>query len=80
MGEVTAMIEAETHDGVALFKKCEVHAQIRVGTRVRLHIGVLGAEELLDAVACDVFDLVDDLVAAVVALAGIALGVLVGEN
>jgi hypothetical protein len=47
---------------------------------VRLHVGVLGAEERLDPVAGEVLDVVDDLVAAVVALAGIALGVLVGEH
>ena len=46
---------------------------------VRLDVGVLGAEERLGAVAGEVLDLVDDLAAAVVPLAGHALGVLVVE-
>ena len=53
-----------------------------VGLRagVRLHVGVLGAEELLGAVARQVLHDVGELAAAVVALAGIAFGVLVGED
>jgi hypothetical protein len=47
---------------------------------VRLHVRVLGAEELLRAVDRELLDLVDDLAAAVVALAGIALGVLVRRH
>jgi len=47
---------------------------------VRLHVGVIGAEELADAVARDVLDDVDLLAATVVALAGESLGVLVGEH
>ena len=37
--------------------------------RVRLHVRVLGAEELLGARDRELLDLVDDLAAAVVALA-----------
>ena len=52
---------------------------LRLAAGVRLDVGVLGAEELLGPVDGQLLDLVDDLAAAVVALAGIALGVLVGE-
>src|SRR6185312_17018271 len=41
---------------------------------------VFGAEEFFRAVACDVFDFIDELAAPVVALARIALGVLVGQH
>ena len=47
---------------------------------MRLHVGVLGAEQLLGAVARQVLDDVGELAAAVIALAGIAFGVLVGED
>ena len=46
---------------------------------LRLHVGELGAEQLLDAVDRQLLDHVDVLAAAVVALAGVALGVLVGQ-
>ena len=43
-------------------------------------LACVGAEQRLGPLAGDVLDLVDDLVAAVVALAGVALAVLVGEH
>ena len=47
---------------------------------VRLDVRVLGAEELLRAVDRELLDLVDDLAAAVVPLARVALGVLVRRH
>jgi hypothetical protein len=47
---------------------------------MRLHVGVFGAEQLLGAIARQVLHDVGELAAAVVALAGIAFGVLVGED
>ncbi len=53
-----------------------------VGLRagVRLHVGVVGAEQLLGAVDGQLLGDVDVLAAAVVALARIAFGVLVGQH
>ncbi len=53
-----------------------------VGLRagVRLDVDPFGAEKLLGAVARELLDLVDGPAAAVEAAAGIALGVLVGED
>ena len=58
------------------------HVDGDVGGRagVGLHVGVFGAEELLGAVDGQLLDFVGDFAAAVVALAGIAFGVLVGED
>ena len=47
---------------------------------MRLDVGVLGPEELLRAVDGELLDHVDVLAAAVVAPAGVALGVLVGQH
>ena len=55
----------------------EVHGHVRLCASVRLDVRVLGAEQRLRAVDRELLDLVDDLAAAVVAAAGIALGVLV---
>ena len=55
-------------------------ARLASAPRVGLDVGVLGAEKLLDAGDGEVLGLVDDLAAAVVALAGVAFGVLVGED
>ena len=47
---------------------------------MRLHVGVLGAEEFFGAIDGELLDFVGDFAAAVVALAGIAFGVFVGED
>jgi hypothetical protein len=47
---------------------------------VRLDVGILRAEELLRALDGEVLGDVDERAAAVIALARIALGVLVGER
>ena len=55
------------------FEQGKINGQIGLRARMRLHIGVLGAEQLARAVAGNVLHHVHALAAAVVALAGIAL-------
>ena len=80
VGEVAALVEAHAEHGVARLEQGQVDGHVGVGAGVGLHVGVLGAEQRLGPLAGQVLDLVDDLVAAVVALARVALGVLVGEH
>jgi len=47
---------------------------------VRLEVYVVGAEKFLGAINPKLFSYVNELAAAVVALAGIALGVLIGKH
>ena len=47
---------------------------------MRLHVGVLGVEQLLGAVAREVLDDIGEFAAAVIAFPGITFRVLVGEN
>ena len=49
VGEVPAVVEAEPEDGVARREQRLVHAHVGVGAGVGLHVGVLGAEQLLGA-------------------------------
>ncbi len=53
---------------------------VGLGAGVRLHVGELGAEQGLDPVDGQLLDHVDVLAAAVIALARVALGVLVGQH
>ena len=57
-----------------------VRGQVGAGARVRLEVGVLGAEQLLGPGDADLLGLVDLLAAAVVAPAGVTLGVLVRQR
>ena len=79
VGQVAAFGQAHAHDRVARLQQGEEHRLVGLRARVGLHVGVLGAEQLLHAVDRQLLDDVDVLAAAVVALAGVALGVLVGE-
>ena len=80
VGEMPAVIEAHAEHRVAGLDDGQVRAKVRAGAGVGLHVGVLRAVQLAGAVAGEVFHHVDLLAATVVALAGIALGVLVGEH
>ena len=80
VGEVAAEVEAHGEQRVAGLGQGEVGRHVGLRAGVRLDVGVLGAEELLGPVDGELLDLVHHLAAAVVALARVALGVLVGEG
>ena len=80
MSEMTAVGEIEGEHGIARLDRSEVHGRIGLTARVRLDVGVLRPKDRLEPLAGQVFHPVDELAAAVVAAAGIALGVFVGEH
>ncbi len=78
--EMTTVGQVHAHDPVAGLEDAEVGDHVRLRTRVRLDVDVLGAgEEGEGAVLGESLGDVDELAAAVVALARQAFGVLVGE-
>ena len=79
VGQVAAFGQAHAHDGVAGLQEGQEHGFVGRGAAVRLHVGGIGAEDLLDAVDRELLGDVHVLAAAVVALAGVAFGVLVGQ-
>ena len=74
------MVEGEAEEGVARFEQRHVDGVVGLGAGVGLDVGVLGAEELLGPLDRQLLGDVDLLAAAVVAAAGVALGVLVGQH
>ena len=78
--QVPAVGEVHAEDRVARLQGGEEDGHVRLRAGVRLHVDVLGAEELLGPFDGQPLDDIDELAAAVVALAGIALGVLVREH
>ena len=79
VAQVTTALDWQAEDQITWIKECHERRDVGVGAAVRLHVGEPTLEELLGALAGDVFDLVVKLTAAVIALAGVALGVLVGQ-
>ncbi len=78
--QVSAGGEAEPHEGIAGAHQRHERRLVGGAARVRLHVGELAAEQLLGALDGQILGLVDILTATVIAGAGIALGVLVGEH
>ena len=80
VGQMTALRQVHAHDGIAQIEQGEVDGQIGLCAGVGLDVGVLCAEQLAGALDGDVLHLIHIGTPAVVALAGQALGVLVGED
>ena len=79
MGEVAAFGQAHAHDGVAGLQKGQEHRFVGRCAAVRLHVGGFCTEQLFDAVNRQLLDDIDILAATVIAAAGVAFGVFVGE-
>ena len=75
-----AVVQAHAQDGIAGLDHRGVCGVVRLGAGMGLHICETRTEQLLRAIARKVFHKVDLLAAAVIALAGIAFGVLIGEH
>ena len=80
VGQMTALRQVHAHNGIAQIEQSEVDGQIGLCAGVGLDVGVLCAEQLAGALDGDVLHLIHIGTAAVVAFAGQALGVLVGED
>ncbi len=79
VGEVAAMAQVEADEFVAGLKAGKEHGHIGLRARVGLHVGVFSAKKLLDAFYRERFNLVYNLATAVIASAGIAFGIFVGQ-
>jgi len=78
--QVAAMLERQPHDGVARRQHRVVDGLVGLRTGMRLDVGIFRAEQLFHALDRERLGLVHEFAAAVIALARIALGVLVGEH
>ena len=79
VGEVSAMCQVEAHELVAGVEHGQEHGSVGLCAGVGLHVGPFGSEYLLDAFDGQLLALVHHFATAVVALAGIAFGVFVGQ-
>ncbi len=80
VAEMPAGGEIEAHESVAGLHQREKHFGIGRGAGMRLHIGELAAEQFGDPFDRQGLGDVDELAAAVIALARQALGIFVGQH
>ncbi len=80
VGQVAAVRQVQPEDGVARLQNRPIGLHVGRRAGVRLHVGVLGGEQLLGPVARQVLHHVGVLAASVIAAARITLRILVGEH
>ena len=80
VAQVTALRQIHAHNGVAQVEQSEVNRKVGLCTGVRLNIRIFCTEQLTCALDCDTLYLVNKFTAAVVALAGKTLCVLIGQH
>ena len=79
MREMATMSQIHRQHRITRRDECGIRRDVGLGSRVRLHIGMIGTEQFAGTRAGMFFRFVDHFAAAVVASTGIALCVLVGE-
>ena len=79
VGQVTAVGQVHAEHGVARLQQGHVDGAVGLGAGVRLHVGVGGTEQLFGALDGQGFNHIHILATAVVTLARVAFGVLVGQ-
>ena len=78
VGQVSPMAQVKAHDGVPWLQTGEVDRRVGLASAVRLHVGVFGVKEFTRTVTRQIFHLVHDFAASVVALSRISFSVLIG--
>ena len=80
VGEMAAVRQAHTEHSIAGEAEGLVDRRVRLGAGMRLHVGIGRAEQGLGPLNGQGLGLVDVFTAAVIALAGVALGVFIGQR
>ena len=80
MRQMAALGKIHAHDGIAQVEQGKVNGQVGLCAGMGLHVGIFGTKQLAGTVNCNLLNLVHKLAAAVIAVAGVALGIFVGQH
>ena len=76
--EVSAVRETHSEHRIPGIQQSHIYGRVRTGSRMRLHVDVIGAKQFLGPVNGQLLGDIDKFTTAVVALAGIPFSILVG--
>ncbi|MPM56895.1 hypothetical protein SDC9_103712 [bioreactor metagenome] len=79
VAQMSAVGQIHTHHGITGLYQRKKRGQVRIGAGVRLDVGMIAAKQLAGPLAGDLLGHVHSVASAVIPVAGIALGVLVGQ-
>src|ERR1700757_1293252 len=80
VSKMAAMGEVHAEYRIARLQGCHIHGDIRLRTRMCLHVCVFGAKKLFRAIDSQLLGAVHEFTPSVVAFARIALGILVRKH
>ncbi len=80
VGQMTALRQIHTQHCVSGLQQGKIHRQIGLGAGMRLHVGMLRAEELTGPLSGKFFHKIHTLAATVIPLAGVALRIFIGQH
>ncbi len=80
MRQVPSVGEVHPHDGIPRIYEREIDRHVCLRSAMRLHIGMFGVEKLFGAVYGDCFNDIYVFATAVIAFAGISLGIFVSQE
>ena len=80
VAQVAAIGQVHAQDRIARPAQGQLHRHVGLGAAVRLDIGIGAAEDLFGPLDSNLFDHIHEFTTAVVAVPGIALGILVGQG
>ena len=80
VGQVTTSVQGHAHDGVSRFDQRQINGFVGLSTGMGLHVDIGTVEQFLGALNCQVFGDIHRLAAAVIAFAGIAFRILIGQH
>ena len=78
--QMSAVRQTHPQNRVAVLNRREIDRHVRLRTAVRLDVCMIGAKQFFRAIDSGLLDDIAPFAAAIVALAGIAFGVLVREH
>ena len=74
-----AIGQIHAHDRITGLKQSEIHSQISLCARMRLYIGVFGAEQFLRPLNGQIFRNIHILTAAVITMSRVAFRIFIGH-
>ena len=80
VGQVSAVGQVHAQNGIAVVQDRLINSCVGVGAGVGLYVRVVRAEELACSVDCQLLYFIDEFASAVVSLARISFGILVGQR
>ena len=80
MSQMAAVGETHAEEFVAGSHERHVDGHVGLGARVGLHVGSFSTKEFTEALDRESLDVMDELTTPVIALAGVAFSLLVGED